>query len=84
MYENCIYPESWTHGILVPVPKKGYLNITDNYRGVMLTSVVSKIFSQLLDFKALAFVETNNILSDIQYGFRQKHSTVDCFLFYKH
>ncbi|XP_053375116.1 uncharacterized protein LOC123554108 isoform X1 [Mercenaria mercenaria] len=78
MYTNCVYPENWTKGIIVPVPKKGDLNNVDNYRGIMLTSIFSKIFSQILDTRARTFVENNNVLSDCQYGFRQKRSTVDC------
>ena len=31
MFENSIYPESWTRGIIVPVPKKGNLNDVNNY-----------------------------------------------------
>ena len=49
MFEKAIYPESWTRGIIVPVPKKGNPNDANNYRGITLTSVFSKIFSLLLD-----------------------------------
>ena len=45
MFENSIYPESWTRVIIVPVPKKGNLNDVNNYRGITLTSAFSKIFS---------------------------------------
>lgn len=78
IYSRGVYPESWTKGILVPVPKKGDLTNVDNYRGIMLTSIFSKIFSQLLDNRARKFVEENKILTDWQFGFRQKRSTVDC------
>ena len=44
MFDNSIYPECWTRGIIVPVPKKGNLNDVNNYRGITLTSVFSKIF----------------------------------------
>ena len=49
IYNAGIYPESWTKGVLVPVPKKGDLTNVDNYRGIMITSIFSKLFSQLLD-----------------------------------
>lgn len=49
MFEKAIYPESWTRWIIVPVPKKGNPNDVNNYRGITLTSVFSKIFSLLLD-----------------------------------
>ena len=78
MYNNCLYPDSWTQGIIIPVPKKGDPNIVDNNRGIMLTSIFSKLFSILLDTRARHFVETNGILNNCQYGFRQKRSTIDC------
>jgi hypothetical protein len=78
LYSKGVYPESWTKGILVPVPKKGDLSNVDNYRGIMLTSIFSKIFSYLLDNRARKFAEENNILTDCQFGFRQKRSTIDC------
>jgi hypothetical protein len=43
------YPESWCSGIIVPMPKKGNLNDVNNYRGITLTSIFSKLLSILLD-----------------------------------
>lgn len=39
IYNTGAYPESWTHGNLVPAPKKGNYNNVDNYRGIMLTGI---------------------------------------------
>lgn len=78
LYSNCVYPDSRSKGILVPVPKTSDPNNADNYRGIMLTSTFSKIFSQVLDTRAKAFVENNHILTGCKYGFRQKRSTIDC------
>ena len=64
MYNNCLYPDSWTQGIIIPVPKKGDPNIVDNNRGIMLTSIFSKLFSISLDTRARHFVETNGILNN--------------------
>ena len=78
MFEKGIYPDSWTRGIIVPVPKKGDLNDTNNYRGITLTSLFSKIFSILLDVRLRKWANDNNILTDFQFGFRDKKSTIDC------
>ena len=69
MFENGIYPDSWTKGIIVPVPKKGNLNDVNNYRGITLTSIFSKIFSILLDTRLRKWANDNNILTDFQFGF---------------
>ena len=78
MFEKAIYPDNWTRGIIVPVPKKGNQNDVNNYRGITLTSVFSKIFSLLLDNRLRRWAEDNKVLSDFQFGLRQNKSTVDC------
>ena len=75
---NNLYPDSWTKGILVPVPKKGDLSDVNNYRGITLTSIFSKIYSHILDERLRTWAENNNIIDDCQFGFRKNKSTVDC------
>jgi len=78
MISKCVYPDSWTKGIIVPVPKKGDRNDVNNYRGITLTSIFSKIFSILLDTRLRNWAETNEVLCKYQFGFRKKKSTTDC------
>ena len=61
-----IYPDSWTRGIIVPVPKKGNINDINKYRGITLTSIFSKIFSILLNNRLRKWSQENNVLSDLQ------------------
>ena len=77
MYTNSLYPASWTKCIIVPVPKKGDLSDANNYRGITLTSIFSKIFSIMLDNRLRKWAEFNDIIHDCQYGFHQRHSAVD-------
>ena len=77
MYTNSLYPASWAKGIIVPVPKKGDLSDANNYRGITLTSIFSKIFSIMLDNRLRTWAESNDIIHDCQYGFRQRRSTID-------
>jgi len=78
MYLNCIYPNSWAEGIIVPIPKKGDPKNVNNYRGITLTSIFSKIFSILLDNRLRNWAEKSNNLSEFQFGFRKGKSTTDC------
>ena len=80
---NCIfasnhYPLSWTKGIILHVPKKGDLSDVNNYRGITLTSIFSKLYSHVLDNRLRSWAEDNNIINDNQFGFRENKSTVDC------
>jgi hypothetical protein len=74
LFTYSIYPESWALGTIVPVPKKGDTNDINNYRGITVTSVFSKIFSIILDERLKKWAENNNLLSDFQFGFRSQRS----------
>ena len=83
MFDNCVYPESWSSGIIVPIPEKGDKKDANNYRGITLTSIFSKNFSHVLDNRLRKFVESQNHLSDCQFGFRENRSTTDCIFILK-
>ena len=65
IFSNSKYPESWTRGVLVPVPKKGDLSDANNYRGITLTSIFSKLYSHILDNRLRSWAEENNIINEI-------------------
>lgn len=80
MFENCLYPESWAR-VVVPIPKKGDKTDVDNYRGITLTSIFSKIFSRGLDLRLRKYVEDNDHLINFQYGFREGKVPLIVYLF---
>ena len=41
-------PDIWFRSGIVPIPKKGDIGITNNYRGISLTVTAGKIFNKLL------------------------------------
>ena len=55
----------------------------NNYRGITLTNIFSKIFSHILDDRLRSYVEDNNYLNASQYGFRENKSTTDCIFILK-
>ena len=78
IFDNNMYPEIWRKGIIVPVHKKGNLNDVNNYRGITLTSIFSKILSMVIDTRLRKWANDNNVLHDNQFGFVKGKSTVDC------
>ena len=66
--------ERWTEGCILPFPKKGDLGLTDNYRGITLTAIASKIYNLLLLNRIRP--ELEHKLRKNQNGFREKRSTV--------
>ena len=70
-------PCQWLISIVVPIYKKSYRCDPLNYRPVSLTSVPCKLFEKLIAIHLMDYLQENHILSDHQYGFRAKFSTVD-------
>ena len=57
--------------------KKNIPNDVNNYRGITLVSCFSKIFTGVLNNRLNKWAESNDVLSDSQFGFRKGRSTTD-------
>ena len=71
-------PDQWKHLNIVPVPKKGNLTKVDNYRGIALTSIVSKTLNKMILNRIKPAME--DILRINQNGFRESRSTTSHIL----
>ena len=69
-------PEQWTSGVVNPILKPGTNDkrLPTNYRGITITSVPSKIYCSVLNFRLCKQLEDNDILCEEQNGFRPKRS----------
>lgn len=77
------YPSQWSEGLITPIHKKDDLEDVNNYRGITLINVLSKIYLHLLNNRLLKWASENNKLSDCQFGFQKNKTTVDCiFIFH--
>ena len=51
-FRNNVYNQDpinrWREGCLLPIPEKGNLVITKNYRGITLTAIAAKIYNLML------------------------------------
>ena len=73
-----LFPSSWREAEIVPIPKPGKdLSNPNNYRPIALTSCICKTMERLVNARIVWYLESNNLISDIQCGFRQGRSTVD-------
>ena len=77
LFDNCVYPESWTKGSIVPLFKKGDKSNPANYRGITLVNILAKIFSLTLRNRLNNWCENESILNECQFGFRNNRSTSD-------
>ena len=51
------FPESWTEGIIVPIHKQGNSADPNNYRGITISSCLSKLFCHVLNDRISKFLE---------------------------
>eukprot|EP00745_Piridium_sociabile_P002264 TRINITY_DN113801_c0_g1_i1.p1 TRINITY_DN113801_c0_g1~~TRINITY_DN113801_c0_g1_i1.p1 ORF type:complete len:177 (-),score=18.67 TRINITY_DN113801_c0_g1_i1:134-664(-) len=61
LFDRGVYPESWTESIVLPLYKKGNVNNPNNYRGISLSNVCSKLYSSVINSRLQEWIERNNI-----------------------
>ena len=78
IYKNCIktgiYPNAWKKSNIVPVHKKGDMQIVNNYRPVSLLPIVGKVFEKILSNSIFGYLQENCLLCDSQSGFQPSDS----------
>ena len=64
-------PQDFRFADVCPIPKKGLLADTENYRPNSLTSAPGKVLESINKDRVFNFLETNNLINTSQHGFRQ-------------
>ena len=75
IWEKEEVPDEWREGYIVKIPKKGDSSQCQNWRGIQLLSVPSKIFSRIV-LGRIKFA-LDKMLRKEQAGFRQNRSCID-------
>ena len=57
LLDAAYFPEFWSKSIIVPIFKKGDADDPGNYRGVSLVSVVSKIYTHILNKRLTKWID---------------------------
>ena len=71
---SCIVPSFYKTGFVSPLFKKGSRCEPSNYRPVTLTSHIVKVYERVVRKHMVHYLETNNLLTDKQHGFRSNRS----------
>jgi len=67
---NGMFPDSLKAARITPIYKSGNRASVSNYRPISSLPVLSKIFEKLMCRRLMSFINSNNILSEHQFGFR--------------
>lgn len=70
-----IVPDQTKLARVTPIFKSDDPSALNNYRPISVLSSVSKIFERIIYNRTINFLNKHNIISDRQFGFRQKYST---------
>jgi len=73
-------PVDWRRANVAPIFKKGDRHNAANYRPVSLTCVCSKLMEHIVVKHIVTHLDKHGILTNLQHGFRSKHSCVSQLL----
>jgi hypothetical protein len=74
------HPERLKLVNVIPIFKKGSRLSVSNYRPISLLSNINKIFEKIIYKRIYSFIEKNECLYNLQFGFRAKHSTTHALI----
>ena len=76
LFDNGIYPEDWKESIILPLFKKGDRTDVNNYRGISLCNISSKLYGFVINKRLQEWIDKYNVTGE-QAGFKKDHSTID-------
>ena len=74
-FSTGVFPDILKISSVIPLFKKGSKLNCGNYRPISLLSNISKLIEKLMYSRLYSFLKIFNCLSELQFGFRDKHST---------
>ena len=77
IYELNFYPAEWSKSLIHPLHKKGSVTNVENYRGISLLNITSKMFSGIIFERLIHYCDIKDLLPESQAGGRRGYSTID-------
>ncbi len=72
------FPDCWKLASVTPLFKSGDTNSCDNYRPISVLPTLGKCLERIVYNQCIKYMNVNNLLTDCQAGFRERHSTGAC------
>lgn len=77
---NSMFPVGWKTSKIIPIKKKANVNSLSNLRPISILPALSKAFERTIKKQICAYIESNNLLSQYQSGYRPSYSTKTAML----
>ena len=74
------FPACWRQASVTQIPKGPLSSSVANYRPISITSVLSKVFGNLVSVRFGRFVERSGVFSTTQFAYRKGLGTCDALL----
>ena len=78
---SSIYPAMWKLANVIPIFKKGDKQLIKNYRPISLLPICGKSFEKIIFNNVYNYLNTNNLITKNQSGFRPGDSTTNQLLY---
>ncbi len=75
-FSQGVVPSQLKIAKVIPIFKNGDKLNMDNYRPISLLNTFSKILEKIVANRLMSFLNSHNLISNWQFGFRSKHSTL--------
>jgi hypothetical protein len=69
------FHKEWKEGIVIKIPKKGDLSVCNNWQGITLLVVISKILNKII-LECIMYALENNLCNELT-GFHPNRSCID-------
>ena len=77
VFQKGHFPTKWADGIIIPLHKKDDKADVNNYRGIIISSCLSKVLLKILNKRIDGFMSQSGKWSLYQCGFKKDHRTED-------
>ena len=77
IYSHGVYPDNWCDGYIIPIHKKNDVLSANNYRGIIISSCIGKLFLRVVAKRMDEFMTASCKWCVNQCGFKSDHRTED-------
>ena len=74
-FANSVFHDMLKVAKILPIHKSGSKHYMENYRPISVLLILSKVFEETIKIRITNYLETFNILNNVQFGFR-KHQSI--------